>query len=274
MKKTYKVLDHGYVKYRSHMGDDHEIAMDARTSYDRRDNKGKNDRGLIRRLMRDRHTSPFEMGEVKFLMKMPLFVARQWVRHRTANMNEVSARYTQLPDEMFCPDAFNHQDKKNKQGRAEVHEDSEGFVVDTIFHNKEAYMKYDNMVVDGVSREQARIVLPLTVYTKFVWKNDLHNLLHLMKLRMDPHAQYECRVYANAVAKIVQDLFPLAYEAFDDYILNGYMCSRFEVDLIRYMLTRNGSFVSSMVSDLRTKYVDGGAMTENEWEQFTGKFGL
>lgn len=274
MKVLYKVLDHGFVQYRSHMGDDHEIAMDARTSYDRRDNKGKNDRGLLRRLMRDRHTSPFEMAEVKFLIKMPIFVARQWVRHRTANMNEVSARYTQLPSEMYLPDEFKCQDKKNKQGSAEPHHDSDGLIMDLGCDFNDAYDKYDGMLKDDVSREQARIALPLAVYTKFVWKMDLHNLFHMMNLRMDSHAQYECRVYADAIAAIVEQLFPLSYEAFDDYILNGYLCSRFEVDLIKYMLTRNGSFVSSMASDLKTKYVGGGAMTENEWDQFTGKFGL
>ncbi len=274
MKKLYKVLDHGFVQYRSHMGDDHEIAMDARTSYDKRDNKGKNDRGLIRRLMRDRHTSPFEMGEIKFLVKMPMFVARQWHRHRTANINEVSARYTKLPEEMYVPHEFKCQDKKNKQGSAEVHEDSEGYVGDTIFDNQDAYDKYDGMISDDVSREQARIILPMATYTTFVWKIDLHNLFHFLKLRMDPHAQYEIRVYADALAMIVEDLFPIAYEAFDDYILNGYMCSRFEVDLIKYMLTRNGSFVNSMLEVLRNNYMDSGAMTKAEWDQFVEKFGL
>ena len=274
MKKKYEVLDHGFVHYRSHMGDDHEIAMDARTSYDKRDNKGKNDRGLIRRLMHDRHTSPFEMGEIKFLVKMPIFAARQWHRHRTANINEVSARYTQLPEEMYCPAPFRHQDLKNKQGSAEVHEDSDLLQVDFMLDGEMLYDRYEDYLLDGVSREQARACLPLSTYTTFVWKIDLHNLFHFLKLRMDPHAQYEIRVYADALAKIVEDLFPLAYEAFDDYILNGYMLSRHEADMIRYLLTRNGTFVSGMVSDLRTEYVDGGSMTETEWDQFTGKFGL
>lgn len=274
MRKMYKVLDHGHVKYLDHMGDDATIAMDARTSYNKR--QPGEDRSLLRRLMRDRHTSPFEMAEVKVMIKCPIFVARQIVRHRTANMNEVSARYTKLPNEMYEPATVEFQSKDNKQGRGEtIAARAQKFMKDLIaYGNRSAYATYDALINNDVSREIARGTLPLNVYTEFVWKMDLHNLLHFLQLRLDPHAQYECRVYAEALWEMVQDLFPMCAEAFDDYRLNSYTCSRFEVDLLTYLLSHNGAFVGRMIEEQHKSYVDGGAMTQGEWDQFMGKFGL
>lgn len=262
-----KVLDHGYVKYLDHMGDDGTIAMDARTSYDRR-SPGE-DRSLLRRLMRDRHTSPFEMGVVKVEMKMPIFVARQIVRHRTASMNEVSARYTKLPEEMYVPATVETQSKDNKQGRGvAIAERMQHYLKGLIRSaNNAAYLTYEHMLGRDVSREISRGVLPLNVYTKFVWKMDLHNLFHFLQLRLDPHAQYECRVYAEALWVMVQELFPISAEAFEDYRLHGYSLSRFEKDILILLLDGK-----KMVSEIHESYVGGGAMTESEWTKFVTAF--
>jgi len=269
--KTIQVLDYGYVKYLDHMGDDGTIAMDARTSYDRR-TPGE-DRALLRRLMRDRHTSPFEMGELKVEMKMPIFVARQIVRHRTASMNEVSARYTQLPNEMFTPETVMTQSKTNKQGSGGEHHLSNEIKDSVMMHNSLSYNKYELFVEEDVSREQARAVLPLATYTKFVWKMDLHNLFHFLQLRLDPHAQYECRVYAEALWVMVQELFPISAEAFEDYRLYGVSLSRYEKEIVTHLLLAKGSLTNNLVY-LKQKYIDVGIMTESEWKNFVTKFDL
>jgi thymidylate synthase (FAD) len=264
----YKVLDHGYVRYLDHMGDDGTIAMDARTSYDKR-TPGE-DRALLRRLMRDRHTSPFEMGVVKVEMKMPIFVARQIVRHRTASMNEVSGRYTKLPDEMYEPNSIEVQSKDNKQGRGDVIERYVGYIKNLIrSSNRESYNAYETMIERDVSREIARGVLPLNTYTKFVWKMDLHNLLHFLQLRLDPHAQYECRVYAEALWEIVKELFPITAEAFEDYRLEGVSLSRFEKDMLVSLV--NGEVRLKTLHDI---YVGPGTITEGEWKKFVTTFKL
>lgn len=265
MQKTYKVLDHGYVKYLDHMGDDGTIAMDARTSYDRR-TPGE-DRALLRRLMRDWHTSPFEMGVLKVEMKMPIFVARQIVRHRTASMNEVSARYTQLPNEMFVPKALHTQSKNNKQGRAR-RVLGRSWIADIQSTQDNAYSYYEDMLSCDVSREQARAVLPLATYTKFIWKMDLHNLLHFLQLRLDPHAQYECRVYAEALMEMVQELFPICAEAFTDYRLHSYTLSVYEVEALTNLLANRGT-----IDELKGDYVPT-CMTESEWKTFCARFDL
>jgi thymidylate synthase (FAD) len=227
------VHDHGYVALLEVMGSDETIVDSARISYDRR---GKSeDRGLIRYLLRNRHTSPFEMGVMRFEVKMPIFVARQWIRHRTASLNEVSARYTQLPNEMFIPEIFASQSEDNKQGRDndDVWEDYHMEVDD--LHMK-SYSLYEAMLNDGVTRELARGVLPLNIYTKFVWKMDLHNLMHFLDLRLDPHAQKEIRDFAEVIEKLVATCFPITYEAFVDYIRDAYTCSRMEVEFLRELI--------------------------------------
>ena len=268
-----KVLDHGHVRYLDHMGDDGTIAMDARTSYDKR-SPGK-DRSLLRRLMRDRHTSPFEMAVLKVEMKMPIFVARQFVRHRTASMNEVSARYTELPDEVFrVRKDYPLQSKINKQGREGVSlgERERKDLNDTMDSAFDASRHaYENALSYGVSREIARTVLPVAQYTKFVWKMDLHNLFHFLGLRLDEHAQYECRVYAEAIWLMVQELFPVASDAFYDYQLHGISLSRFEHDMLTYLLHSHGLRKNNLAKLYHT-YVGGGAMTETEWKKFVTVF--
>lgn len=271
--KEYRVLDHGYVKYLDHMGDDSTIAMDARTSYDRR-SPGE-DRSLLRRLMRDNHTSPFEMGVLKVEMKMPIFVARQIVRHRTASMNEVSARYTQLPEEMFVPENLEYQSKKNKQGRdGRLGERINEWLKTRVRSaNSAAYSTYTHLLQADVTREQARGVLPLNVYTKFVWKMDLHNLFHFLQLRLDTHAQYECRIYAEALWGMVQELFPLCAEAFEDYRLYGIKLSVFEHNMIKFLIRSDGPLEERVVT-LYKAYVELGNITKSEWENFVTNFQL
>ncbi len=227
------VHEYGYVRLMKVTGDDEWIEYCARMSYDQR---GKIEtRNLLRYLLRHKHTSPFEMGDMTFEVKMPLFVARQWVRHRTCSMNEVSARYTQLPEEMFVPKVFSVQATNNKQGRGEeVPEDLQHVLHDFMAdQNSESYSAYVWMLDKGVAKETAREVLNLNIYTKFIWKMNIHNLMHFMNLRLDPHAQEEIRDYAELIENLVELHFPITHEAFVDYIRDSYTCSRMEVDLIR-----------------------------------------
>ena len=226
-----KIHEFGYVELIDHMGSDQAIVDAARISYDRRGDT--EDRNLIRYLLRNRHTSPFEMGVLKFELKMPIFVARQWVRHRTASMNEVSARYTQLPNEMFIPEVFAVQATGNKQGRGGIDYalDDFGPKIDRL--HRQAYCLYEDMLDAGMARELARGVLPFNIYTKFVWKMDLHNLMHFLGLRLDEHAQQEIRDFAVAIENIVKELFPICHEAFVDYVRDAYTCSRMEIEVLR-----------------------------------------
>ncbi len=232
------VHDHGYVTLQEVMGSDEIIVDSARISYDHR---GKSeDRGLIRYLLRNRHTSPFEMGVLRFEVKMPIFVARQWIRHRTASLNEMSARYTELPNEMFVPKVVAVQSQENKQGRV-IHPDYGGTNHDALRNiitraNMRAYSAYETLLDAGVARELARGVLPVNIYTKFVWKMDLHNLMHFLDLRLDPHAQKEIRDYAEVIEKLVALYFPISHEAFVDYVRDAYTCSRMEVEFLRKLI--------------------------------------
>jgi thymidylate synthase (FAD) len=198
------------------------------------------DRGLIRYLMRHRHTTPFEMVEFKFHCKMPIFVARQWVRHRTANINEYSLRYSEAPDEFYIPesDQIHYQSSSNRQGRAgeDVPEKLKE-KVQSYFRelSRQSYQMYEELNEAGIARELARAILPVNLYTEWYWKNDLHNILNFLLLRMDNHAQYEIRVYAEAMAAIVKEKCPIAFEAFEDYVVQGWRFSGIE----REVLTRN-----------------------------------
>lgn len=228
--------EHGYVILRDVMGDDADIANSARISYDYQG--PSKDRGLLRYLMRHKHSSPFEMAELKFEIKMPIFVCRQWIRHRTANVNEMSARYTVLPSEMFVPEELHLQSDENNQGReGHMEKSDESKCLKLIdWTNEKVYAVYEELLEAGVTRELARGVLPLNVYTKMVWKIDLHNLFHFLKLRLDPHAQKEIRVYAEVIEKLVALKFPLAYEAFVDYSKESYTLSRMERYIVKEML--------------------------------------
>jgi len=229
------VLDHGYVKLLDVMGDDAAIDQAARTSYDSR---GKGEvRKLIRSLMRRRHTSPFEMAELKFEVKMPIHVARQWHRHRTASINEVSARYTTLPAEMYVPQpkhifAKKHDDKQGRGGF--LNEGNKVHAAATIrVANADAYDAYEHLLAGDVAPETARGNLPLNVYTTFVWKLDLHNLMHFLNLRCDSHAQWEIRQYANVIETMTTSLFPLSMEAWGDYIFRSHTLSRWAMAAVQ-----------------------------------------
>ena len=201
-------LDRGFIRLVDSMGSDDAIVQAARVSYGKGTRKVSQDRGLIRYLMRHRHTTPFEMVEFKFHAKMPIFVARQWVRHRTANINEYSLRYSEARDEFYIPDEKHilFQSKLNKQGRSgEVPADLKKKVQDYFRDiSDKSYTIYSELNDAGIARELARAILPVNIYTEWYWKNDLHNILHFLSLRMDPHAQYEIRIYAEAMAEIVK----------------------------------------------------------------------
>ncbi|MCH9031432.1 MAG: FAD-dependent thymidylate synthase [candidate division Zixibacteria bacterium] len=227
-------LDRGFVRLVDYMGSDQSIVQAARVSYGRGTKKVSLDRGLIRYLMRHSHTSPFEMVEFKFHVKLPIFVARQWIRHRTANVNEYSGRYSVMEDEFYVPKPgdIHHQSKTNRQGRAEIEP------TDDLRHRFNsslkqtqagAYREYEEFIQEDIARELARINLPLSLYTQWYWKIDLHNLFHFLRLRLDDHSQYEIRVYGQAIAEIVREIVPNAYEAFEDYQLDSVTFSRVEL---------------------------------------------
>jgi thymidylate synthase (FAD) len=260
------VLDRGFVRVIDYMGDDGAIVQAARVSYGRGTKKVSDDRGLINYLMRMRHTSPFEMCELKVHVKLPIFVARQWIRHRTANVNEYSARYSVLDDEFYvpAPEQVASQAGSNRQGRDRVLEGEQTAAVqETVRRNAErAYADYLAMLNqdetgepidperEGLARELARIVLPLNTYTEWYWKTDLHNLLHFIALRADPHAQYEIRAYAEVLLDVVRRWAPLACAAFEDYRLSAAELSGNALAALRRMLageevTQAGSGLSA-----------------------------
>ncbi len=178
------------------------------------------------------------MGVMRFEVKMPIFVARQWIRHRTASLNEMSARYTELPNEMFVPEIVSVQSKENKQGRGISAPDHDSEILRNVITmaNTRAYTHYEMLLEAGVARELARGVLPVNIYTKFVWKMDLHNLMHFLGLRLDEHAQKEIRDYAEVIEKMVAHHFPVSHEAFVDYVRDSYTCSRMEIEFLRKLI--------------------------------------
>ena len=235
-----KCLDKGFVRLVDSMGGDDAIVQAARVSYGKGTNKVSQDRGLIRYLMRHRHTTPFEMVEFKFHCKMPIFVARQWVRHRTASINEYSLRYSEARDEFYYPDPehIQFQSVLNKQGRrGEVPAELKQKVQDYFKEiSEKSFAMYSELNEAGVSRELARAVLPVNLYTEWYWKNDLHNLLHFIGLRSDSHAQYEIRVFSDAMAKSVKVVAPFAWEAYQDYVVKGMRFSRVEQSMLEKQL--------------------------------------
>lgn len=234
------VLDHGYIMLVDVMGDDDAIVQAARVSYAQGTRKSSNDRNLLRYLLRSRHTSPFEQARIKLEIKLPIFVERQWVRHRMASLNEMSARYSILPDEFYFPDEedVRVQSTSNKQGRGELldREATSAYLNSLRKTCANAYTAYQQALTSGVTRELARCLLPVNVYTSKVWTMDLHNLFHFLALRMDSHAQKEIRDYANAIASIVKEWVPWAWEAFEDYRLGGMHLTRFEVKALKALL--------------------------------------
>jgi thymidylate synthase (FAD) len=231
-EKEIKVLDHGFVRYVDHMGSDQRIVEAARISYKSPSKGDEQDKKLIEYLYKNKHTSPFEMCKLTLNLKMPIFVMRQYVRHRMQNLNEVSARYTELPNEFYVPDVWRKQDTKNKQGSVsdemfypdvEMHEHFTNAIIksDThsaiITHNSNSYSLYEAMLKAGVAREMARMVLPVNIYTECYVCWDLKNLLHFVTLRDDSHAQAEIQEYGKAIKQILVDLFPVTMECYEKY---------------------------------------------------------
>ncbi len=226
LDREFPVLDHGFVRLVDYLGGDSRIVAAARVSYGTGTKSPKEDSALIRYLMRNMHTSPFEQVILTFHAKMPIFVARQWIRHRTARVNEFSGRYSVMPDEFYLPklEDILKQNRKNKQGRSgeETPPELQNKVLDILKRSQaDAYSGYQEMLHDDIARELARINLPLSAYTQWYWQVDLHNLFHFIKLRMDKHAQYEIRQYAEVMAQMAKAVVPVAYEAFEEYLLHA-----------------------------------------------------
>lgn len=242
---TLEVHDHGFVALVDAMprlvpeGQTADVAIvqAARVSYGVGTKRLSHDRGLIRYLLRHRHTTPFEMVEFKFHCRMPIFVARQWIRHRTANVNEYSARYSVVPERFYRPslDNIRRQSLANRQGsdEAPLDEATAGAFLAYLDAVERQYQAYEGLMARGLTREQARIGLPQSVYTEWYWKCDLHNLFHFLALRMDAHAQAEIRDYAFAMFALIRDIVPIAAEAFLDYRLGAVTLSRLEVEALR-----------------------------------------
>ncbi|HWR82696.1 MAG TPA: FAD-dependent thymidylate synthase [Candidatus Deferrimicrobium sp.] len=268
LDKEFPALDHGFVRLVDYMGSDSAIVQAARVSYGEGTKKVSEDRALIRYLMRHRHTSPFEMVELKFHVKLPIFVARQWIRHRTASVNEYSGRYSIMKDEFYVPEPkdIRYQSAVNKQGRAdeEVPPEVKQKLVEYLQKSQSySYEQYKQFVDEGLARELARINLPLSLYTEWYWKIDLHNLFHFLRLRLDPHAQYEIREYAKVVGDIVKVVCPVAYEAFEDYSLNALTLSSPEVNVLREHLKG----IVQTIDDLVKR-----GFSKREAEEFLEKF--
>lgn len=262
-----QVLDHGFVRVVDYMGDDAAVVQAARVSYGRGTRRALEDEGLIRYLMRHHHSTPFEMCEIKFHVKLPIFVARQWIRHRTANVNEYSARYSILDKDFYLP-APEHMAKQalsNRQGRGEVLDaDTTTRVLRLLRDDAEqTYSHYEDMLSDdiGLARELARMNLTLNTYTQWYWKTDLHNLFHFLRLRADSHAQYEIRAYAEAMLTLTQAWVPLSYKAFCDYRLGAVTFSATMLTALKNILA--GGAISQEESGL----------SKREWAEFQAALG-
>lgn len=267
-KNYIPVLDKGFVGLVSVMGDDSSIVQAARVSYGKGIKTVSEDRALIRYLMRHRHTSPFEMVEFKFHIKLPIFVMRQHIRHRTANVNEYSGRYSEMSNEFYIPDLFKKQSTTNKQGSEEPLSKKDAIVCNNtlITQYKLCYEAYETFLKYGVSRELSRIVLPVANYTECYWKIDLKNLLHYFSLRKDSHAQYEIRVFADAMYELVKEYVPLTLEAFEEYVFYSYTLSKTEVRLLENILN---NYETCPISE---KEMKESGMSNREIEAFKNKF--
>ena len=260
----HKVLDHGFVRVIDYMGNDTSIVQAARVSYGEGTKKSRDDKSLIFYLMRHWHSTPFEMCEIKLHVKLPVFVARQWIRHRTANVNEYSARYSILDNEFYIPKSENlaSQSNSNNQGRGDVLEGEEAKKVIQILKSDSlrSYKSYEKMLSKenkkGLARELARMNLPTNIYTQWYWKTDLHNLFNFIRLRNDLHAQYEIRVYAEKIAELVKNWVPSAFEAFEQYQLNSSHLSSNGLSCIKRLM--KGEDVSQ----------ENSGMGKREWKEF------
>lgn len=235
---TLKVLDHGFVKLIDHMGSDQAIVDAARVSYNSSTKKiTKDNRSLIRYLMRNQHWTPFEMCEVKLHIKTPIFVARQWLRHRSGSYNEISARYSVLPSDFYVPDQIFEQSKTNKQCSSEELINDHNNTINSLRKEQEiAYQNYQKRIDNNVAREISRINLPVSIYTEFYVKMNLRNLLHFLKLRLHPHAQKEIRDYASAIFTLINPLFPLAVESWKDFELYTISLTKCDIEAFKELL--------------------------------------
>lgn len=274
-----KVLDHGFIRVIDYMGDDNAIVQAARVSYGKGTKQVSQDRGLIHYLMRHRHTTPFEMCDIKFHIKLPIFIARQWIRHRTASVNEYSARYSILGNEFYLPKRENlaAQSKANRQGRSDdaLPYNEANKVLDILKNDAmNCYEHYIHMMNEdesgnainedmiGVTRELARMNLTLNYYTEWYWKINLHNLLHFLSLRADSHAQYEIRVYAEAMLDIVKAWVPHAHDAFEEHRLHAVQLSRSGVSVVKRMIA--GEKVTQ----------ENSSMSKREWAELMHELGI
>ncbi|MEK7115101.1 MAG: FAD-dependent thymidylate synthase [Patescibacteria group bacterium] len=253
-------LDHGFVVLKDYLGNDSAIVEAARVSYGKGTKSVNEDIGLIRYLRRHLHTTPSEMVEFKFQCKMPIFVARQWIRHRTASVNEYSGRYSEMPNEFYLPDeaVLRKQSPTNKQGRADdLTPANKKKVLEALsevyglsFDYYENFLKSDI----GLAKELARIHLPLATYTEWYWKIDLHNLMHFLALRLDSHAQHEIQVFGQAMARIINDSVPIAYKAFEDYTLTAMRLSGPEIEFIKnYQLGNEDSTRAEILEKFKNR---------------------
>jgi thymidylate synthase (FAD) len=265
--KAVPVLDHGFVRVVDYMGDDAAVVQAARVSYGRGTRKALEDEGLIRYLMRHYHSTPFEMCEIKFHVKLPIFVARQWIRHRTANVNEYSARYSIMDKDFYLPspEQMAAQSTDNRQGRGEVLDAATAERVLGLLRQDadQTYEHYEEMLGEGVglARELARMNLTLNTYTQWYWKTDLHNLFGFLRLRADGHAQYEIRVYAEAMLEMAAAWVPLSYKAFCDYRLGAVTFSAKMMECLTKILA--GETVEQA----------GSGLSKREWTEFMAAIG-
>lgn len=284
-EKTIPCLDKGFVELIDVMPRivpegqtcDYAICQMARLSYQHGTKSINEDRGLINYLLRAAHTSPFEAIEIKLNLKMPIFVSRQFCRHRTSSLNEMSGRYSIMKDEFYLPAAedLRKQSTSNKQGSEGkiAEEDAARFAKVIEQQCRDAYAWYENMLEAGVTREQARMILPLNLYTQFYWKQNLHNMLHLLALRMDHHAQYEIRVFANAMYEIVKYLAPWTVEAFDNYhpLRNAVKLTSFECEAIKkHNLQRDQNQGISWIGQIDSE----NKREQNEWKHKAQELGF
>jgi len=254
-----QIHEFGFVKLLDVMGDDEEIENAARISYGEGTRKVSQTRNLIRYLMRHKHTSPFEMCEVKFHIKLPIFIMRQLVRHRTANLNEYSGRYSVMSDEFYLPqgDYLAKQSTTNNQGRGEEHprKGALQYEFNRVYDN--ALISYKTLLEDDLAREVARAILPVANYTECIWKIDLNNFFHFVRLRSDSHAQREIRDYSDAMYELVKPYFPLCCEAFEDYIRDAVTFSKKEMEVIKYELADRKAFdLSDLSVRERTEFLE------------------
>ena len=276
--EAISVLDHGFIRVVDYMGEDSSIVQAARVSYGKGTKKVSTDSGLIKYLMRHRHTTPFEMCEIKYHVKLPIFVARQWIRHRTANVNEYSARYSILDKEFYLPskEHLAAQSKNNRQGRGNLINGKQAdAILDMLKQDAErTYKNYEEMLnerfdgttidesKDGLARELARMNLTLNTYTQWYWKTDLLNLLNFLNLRTDNHAQYEIRAYADAMLETVKKWVPIAYEAFIDYRVGGLELS-----------SKSKLVIEKMIKG-QTCDFENSNLSKREWNELIESFGF